>query len=83
MVPTIPDDKLREHVAHYKSEITAQLRNAVAETGKSVRLGDVENVYSVTYSGNLGAQMKIRDDPESISYKSLQDYSRAISLSTG
>jgi len=45
--PPLPRDKFEAKVAHYRQEIVSQFRNAVAETGRSVRNGDVRNAYRV------------------------------------
>ena len=48
----LPVDKLLTHVRHYKQQITDQLSHAFRETGKSVRSGDVKNLYHVRYPQN-------------------------------
>ena len=54
----VPMDKLLSHVTHYQTQIVSQLRNAVVETGKAVRAGEVKNAYDVEYEGALSLALQ-------------------------
>ena len=54
----VPLDKLLSHVGHYETQIVSQLRNAVVETGRAVRNGEVKNAYDVEYEGTLSLAMQ-------------------------
>ena len=53
-------------MTHYEEQIVAQLRNAVVDTGKSFRLGEIKNSYHVKFDkGHHKARVKGQtDDPE-------------------
>ena len=62
----IPKDKLLSHIDHYENQIVNQLKNAVLETGKGLRAGEVQNVYNVKYRGKMAKRSKEDLTPEEL-----------------
>ena len=62
----LPLDKLMMHVRHYKTQIVSQLRSAVISTGKSVKSGEVKNIYNVDYQGPKATKLKPLKSPEQL-----------------
>lgn len=58
----LPTDKLMTRLNHYESQIVSQLRNAVVETGRGVKLGEVKNYYHVKYEGSMASSLKEQMD---------------------
>ena len=62
----IPEDKLLAHINHYEKQIVSQLRNAVVETGKSFKIGEIKNSYHVDYNGSLSLVLQSRRTPREL-----------------
>ena len=60
----IPDDKLEERVAHFETQIVAQLRKAAVDAGKLVLAGEVKSRYGARHDspGMGAAPMRPRED---------------------
>ena len=60
----IPDDKLEERIAHFETQIVAQLRKAAVEAGNRVLAGEVKSRYGARhdYPGKKAAPMRPKED---------------------
>ncbi len=45
----IPQDKLLTRVAHYETQIVSQFRNAVVETGRAAKMGEVKKKERINF----------------------------------
>ena len=63
---SVTQSNILGQVSMYETQILAQFRNAVVDTGRSIKLGEIKNAYRVMYNGTLGNQLKLEAEPKKL-----------------